>query len=84
MGLEFSDLQYSGKNLKFTGLFVTLLVFPYYQSRRILLFALKTARKAPGVCVQGMVLKVNRKFFLKHKKSFRWHLGDYKNIIFSI
>ena len=23
-------------------------------------------------------LKVIRKFFLKHNKSFRWHLGDYK------
>ena len=24
------------------------------------------------------VLKVIRKFFLKHNKSFRWHLGDYE------
>ena len=23
-------------------------------------------------------LKVSRKFFLKHNKSFRWHLGDYE------
>ena len=23
-------------------------------------------------------LKVIRKFFLKHNKSFRWHLGDYE------
>ena len=30
-------------------------------------------------------LKVTRKFFLKHNKSFRWHLGDYeKHIFFSI
>ena len=28
--------------------------------------------------------KVIRKFFLKHKKSFRWHLGDYEKHIFSI
>ena len=27
-------------------------------------------------------LKVIWKFFLKHNKSFRWHLGDYENIIF--
>ena len=24
------------------------------------------------------LLKVIRKFFLKHNKSFRWHLGDYE------
>ena len=24
------------------------------------------------------VLKVIRKFFLNHNKSFRWHLGDYE------
>ena len=29
------------------------------------------------------VLKVIRKFFLKHNKSFRWHLGDYEKHIFS-
>ena len=29
-------------------------------------------------------VKVIRKFFLNHNKSFRWHLGDYENIIFSI
>ena len=27
-------------------------------------------------------VKVIRKFFLNHNKSFRWHLGDYENIIF--
>ena len=27
-------------------------------------------------------IKVIRKFFLKHNKSFRWHLGDYKKHIF--
>ena len=27
-------------------------------------------------------LKVIRKFFLNHNKSFRWHLGDYENIFF--
>ena len=27
-----------------------------------------------GVCV----IKVIRKFFLTHNKSFRWHLGDYE------
>ena len=27
-------------------------------------------------------LKVIRKFFLKHNKSFRWHLGDYEKHIF--
>ena len=26
--------------------------------------------------------KVIRKFFLKHNKSFRWHLGDYEKHIF--
>ena len=30
-------------------------------------------------------LKVIRKFFFKHNKSFRWHLGDYeKHNFFSI
>ena len=24
------------------------------------------------------LVKVSRKFFLKHDKSFRWHLGDYE------
>ena len=29
-------------------------------------------------------LKVFRKFFIKHNKSFRWHLGDYeKNNFFA-
>ena len=27
-------------------------------------------------------VKVIRKFFLKHNKSFRWHLGDYEKHIF--
>ena len=27
-------------------------------------------------------LKVIRKFFKKHNKSFRWHLGDYEKLIF--
>ena len=26
--------------------------------------------------------KVIRKFFIKHNKSFRWHLGDYEKHIF--
>ena len=31
------------------------------------------------------ILKVIRKFFLKHNKSFRWHFGDNeKQIFFSI
>ena len=30
-------------------------------------------------------IKVIRKFFIKHNKSFRWHLGDYeKHNFFSI
>ena len=29
-----------------------------------------------------VAIKVIRKFFLKHKKSFRWHLGDYEKIFF--
>ena len=33
-------------------------------------------------CSAGWLLKVIRKFFIKHSKSFRWHLGDYE--IFSI
>ena len=28
--------------------------------------------------MRGKKLKVIRKFFLKHNKSFRWHLGDYE------
>jgi len=32
--------------------------------------------------VQVMVLKVIRKFFIKHNKSFGWHLGDYEKHIF--
>ena len=28
------------------------------------------------------VVKVIRKFFLNHNKSFRWHLGDYEKHIF--
>ena len=28
------------------------------------------------------LIKVIRKFFLKHNKSFRWHLGDYEKHIF--
>ena len=28
------------------------------------------------------VLKVIRKFFLNHNKSFRWHLGDYEKLFF--
>ena len=27
-------------------------------------------------------VKVIRKFFLRHNKSFRWHLGDYEKHIF--
>ena len=27
-------------------------------------------------------IKVIRKFFLKHNKSFKWHLGDYEKHIF--
>ena len=30
----------------------------------------------------GSYLKVIRKFFIKHNKSFRWHLGDYEKHIF--
>ena len=28
------------------------------------------------------IFKVTRKFFLKHNKSFRWHLGDYEKHFF--
>ena len=34
--------------------------------------------------VQSTQLKVIRKFFLNHNKSFRWHLGDYEKYFFSI
>ena len=35
-------------------------------------------RKTPYLCTILDVLEVIRKFFLKHNKSFRWHLGDYE------
>ena len=28
--------------------------------------------------IDPVLLKVISKFFLKHNKSFRWHLGDYE------
>ena len=34
--------------------------------------------KEPETSEVDTLLKVIRKFFLKHNKSFRWHLGDYE------
>ena len=31
-----------------------------------------------AILVRSVVLKVIRKFFFNHNKSFRWHLGDYE------
>ena len=44
----------------------------------------------PAGCLEAYIytepssyaLKVIRKFFLNHNKSFRWHLGDYEKHIF--
>ena len=36
------------------------------------------AAQPMGVMMQVKELKVIRKLFLKHNKSFRWHLGDYE------
>ena len=37
-----------------------------------------TVLPAQDFLTSNHVLKVIRKFFLKHNKSFSWHLGDYE------
>ena len=45
-------------------------------------FYMKVCLPTPRAPLAFHLVKVIRKFFIKHNKSFRWHLGDYEKHIF--